>query len=143
MPIAVVRAETVYLPPPGTDPTVWDDVPAAERVWHWYETRMGRRIVPPEGTVDDTYFARINQNRWIADCLCGSAQVVSPADPRYACTECGWGWCTLVFPADVAAVEAALAPLKPYLRNWWNDLDPANPNRPADPAPDPGPMSEV
>ncbi|MGV9242609.1 hypothetical protein [Streptomyces sp. NPDC003710] len=140
MPIAVVRAEAFYTPPPGTDPHAWDDVPAAERVWHWYETRMGRRIVPPEGTVDDTYFARINQNRWIADCMCGSAQVVSPADPRYACTECGWGWCTLIFPADVAAVEMALAPLKPYLRNWWNDLDPANPDKPVVGG-DPGPLT--
>jgi hypothetical protein len=129
--IAVVRAESFYLPPPGTDPHAWDDVPPAERVWRWYEARVGRRVIPPEGTVEDVYWARINQNRWIADCSsCGSAQVVSPADPRYACTECGWGWCALVFPADVAAVEASLAPLKPYLRNWWNPDDPNNPDKP-------------
>ncbi|MGW3024838.1 hypothetical protein [Streptomyces sp. NPDC001221] len=139
MPIAVVRAETFYLPPPGTDPHAWDDVPPAERVFSWYEARVGRRVIPPADPVDDTYYARINQNRWIADCLCGSAQVVSPADPRYACTECGWGWCALIFPADVAAVEGSLASEKPFLRNWWNDLDPANPNIPVV-APDPGPM---
>jgi hypothetical protein len=139
MPIAVVRAETFYTPPPPQPIDAWADIPAAELVWKWYETRMGRRVTPPEETVEETYYARINQNRWLADCSsCGSAAVVSPADPRYACTECEWGWCTLVFPADVAAVEAALLPLKPALRNWWNPADPNNPNPPAGPPiPDP------
>ncbi|MFE9098484.1 hypothetical protein [Streptomyces sp. NPDC007264] len=127
MPVAVVRAETFYLPAPPQPPDLWAGVPAAERVWRWYEARMGRRVVPPAGQVDSTYWARINQNRWVGDCVCGSAQVVSPTDPRYACTECGWGWATLVFPPDPAAVEAALADLPPRLRNWWNDLDPNNP----------------
>ncbi|SED27265.1 hypothetical protein SAMN05216532_4023 [Streptomyces sp. 2231.1] len=142
MPIAVVRAETYYTPPPPAPADAWADVPAAERVWRWYEIRMGRRVTPPEESVDDVYFARINQNRWIADCSCGSAAVVSPADPRYACTECGWGWASLVFPTDVAAVEAGLTGLKPVLRNWWNADDPNNPDRPVDPVPDPGPLSE-
>ena len=142
MPIAVVRAENYYTPPPPTPADAWAEVPAAERVWRWYEIRMGRRVTPPEETVEDVYFARINQNRWIADCSCGSAAVVSPVDPRYACTECGWGWASLVFPADVAAVEARLARLKPVLRNWWNADDPHNPDRPVDPVPDPGPLSE-
>ncbi|MER8004993.1 hypothetical protein [Streptomyces sp. NPDC094149] len=143
MPIAVVRAETFYTPPPGQPADLWADVPAAELVWRWMEYRAGRRLVPPDGSVDDVYFARINQNRWVADCSsCGSAQIVSPTDPRYACTECLWGWCTLVFPLDPAAVEASLMGLKPALRNWWNADDPANPDRPQDPAPDPGPLSE-
>lgn len=127
MAIAVVRAETFYLPPPTEPADAWALVPAAELVWRWYETRVGRRVIPPTEEVDETYYARINQNRWIADCVCGSAAIVSPADPRYACTECGWGWCTLVFPEDVAAVEASLLALKPNLRNWWHPDDPANP----------------
>ncbi|MGW1609405.1 hypothetical protein ACWCQZ_08405 [Streptomyces sp. NPDC002285] len=142
MPIAVVRAEAFYTPPPTQPEDLWADVPAAELVWRWYELRMGRRVVPPAEAVDETYYARINQNRWIADCSCGSAAIVSPTDPRYACTECGWGWCTLIFPADVAAVEAALLPLKPVLRNCWHPDDPTNPARPTEPVPDPGPMSE-
>ncbi|MEU1478879.1 hypothetical protein [Streptomyces sp. NPDC005760] len=128
MPIAVVRAETFYKPPSPMPADAWEDVPAAELVWRWYETRMGRRVTPPEETVEDSTFARINQNRWVADCTsCGSAQVVSPTDPRYACTECNWGWYPLVFPDDPAAVEASLMGLKPGLRNWWNDADPNNP----------------
>lgn len=131
MPIAVVRAETFYLPPPprrGRPVEDWSQVPAAELVFKFMEYRTGRRILPPTGSVEHTYFARINQNRWIGDCVCGSAQIVSPADPRYGCTECGYGWCVLVFPDDVAAVEAALL-LEPFphLRNWWHDDDPANP----------------
>jgi hypothetical protein len=142
--IAVVRAETFYTPPPREPADAWADVPAAELVWKWMEYRTGRRLVPPEADVDDVYFARINQNRWLADCSsCGSAAIVSPTDPRYACTECQWGWCTLLFPADPAAVEAGLMGLKPGLRNWWNDLDPNNPNRPPDPGPPPGPESST
>ncbi|MEU1275342.1 hypothetical protein [Streptomyces sp. NPDC005799] len=139
MAIAVVRAETFYTPPPNMPADSWAGVPAAELVWRWYEVRMGRRATPPEDPVDEVYFARINQNRWIADCSsCGSAAVISPADPRYACTECGWGWCGITFPADAAAVEASLMGLKPALRNWWSDVDPANPNPPAGPPiPDP------
>jgi hypothetical protein len=144
VPIAVVRAETFYLPPPDQPANAWALVPAAELVWRWYEARMGRRVVPPEEAVDESYFARINQNRWLADCSsCGSAAVVSPTDPRYACTECQWGWCALVFPADVAAVEASLMGLRPGLRNWWHPDDPNNPDRPADPASEPGPEGET
>ncbi|MFJ6905614.1 hypothetical protein [Streptomyces griseoluteus] len=141
MPIPVVRAETFYTPPPPQPADLWKDVPAAERVWLWYEVRMGRRVTPPDGTVDDVYFARINQNRWLADCSCGSAAVVSPTDPRYACTECGWGWCTLIFPADPAAVETSLMGIKPNLRNWWHPDDPNNPDRPVVGVPDPGPLT--
>lgn len=144
MPIAVVRAETYYLPPPREPADVWAGVPAAELVWKWMEYRTGRRLVPPTEDVEDVYFARINQNRWLADCTsCGSAAIVSPTDPRYACTECQWGWCTLVFPVDVEAVEAGLLALKPGLRNWWHPDDPANPDRPVEPGPDPGPLSEA
>lgn len=130
MPIAVVRAEKYYMPPPREPRSAWDQVPAALRVFRWMEYRMERRLLPPEENVDQTYFARINQNRWIADCICGSAQVVSPTDPRCSCTECGWGWCTVVYPGDVAAVEAALMSQPPHLRNWWHPLDPRNPDVP-------------
>ncbi|MCX5114589.1 hypothetical protein OOK13_40225 [Streptomyces sp. NBC_00378] len=141
--IKVVRAEAFYLPPPTEPVDLWDDVPAAERVFRWMEYRMQRRVLLPDSDTGDTYYARVNQNRWIADCSCGSAQVVSPTDPRYGCTECGWGWCALIFPDDVAAVEAALLTQpKPYLRNWWHDADPANPSPPVVPDPPTDPPTE-
>ncbi|MET9517043.1 hypothetical protein [Streptomyces sp. NPDC002994] len=142
MPIAVVRAETFYLPPPTQPRDAWDHLPAAERVFRWIEYRMQRRVVPPEGTVDQAYYARINGNRWVADCICGSAQVTSPTDTRYACTECGWGWCALIFPEDVASVEASLMPLAPHLRHWWHADDPLNPVQPEPPAEPEPPVEE-
>ncbi|MFF1650127.1 hypothetical protein [Streptomyces sp. NPDC058240] len=139
MAMSVLRAETFYLPPAVEPVDAWADTPAAELVFRWMEHRMQRRVPLPTAVVDEAYFARINQNRWLADCVCGSAQVVSPADPRYGCTECGYGWCGLVFPEDVAAVESEmLLQAKPYLRNWWHPDDPANPDRPEpDPPVDP------
>lgn len=144
MPVAVVRAETYYTPPPREPADAWAGVPAAELVWRWMEYRTGRRLIPPVESVEDVYFARIDQNRWLADCTsCGSAAIVSPTDPRFACTECQWGWCSLLFPLDVDAVEASLMGQKPGRRTWWNPDDPKNPDRPPDPAPDPGPMNEA
>lgn len=142
MPIAVLRAETFYLPPPRLPANAWVDVPPAELVFKWVEYRLYRRVNPPAESVDQVYFARIDHNRWIADCICGSAALVSPDDPRYACTECGWGWCSLVFPEDVAAVEASLMGDPPNRRNWWHPDDLRNPDRPPDPAPEPDPEEE-
>jgi hypothetical protein len=128
--IAVLRAETFYLPPPARRPEDWSQIPPAERVFRWTELRQQRRLVPPEGfIIGQQAYARINHNRWVSDCPCGSAQVVSPKDPRMACTECGLGWIRLLFPEDPEAVEASIADELPHLRNWWADDDPANPAR--------------
>lgn len=143
MQIPVERAEAFYLPPPPLEPATWALVPPAERVFRWVELRQQRRITPPDGFVlGHRSYARINHNRWIADCPCGSAQVVTPSDPRMACTECGFGWIVLVFPEDVAAVEAAVAEELPHLRNWWHPDDPdpwgvPPSDAPADPVPEP------
>jgi hypothetical protein len=139
--IDVVRAETFYLPPPREPADAWADVPGAELVFRWLEYRLSRRITPPTDAVDQTYWARINQNRWVAECICGSAQVVSPVDQRFGCTECGWGWCTVVYPEDVPAIEASLMSVAPHLRNWWHPDDPNRPN-PPEPPQDPEPPRE-
>ncbi|WP_098010495.1 hypothetical protein [Streptomyces sp. sk226] len=143
MPIAVIRAETFYLPGPprrGQPPADWSGYPAAELVYLYVTHRMNRRVPLPTETVPDSYFAHVNQNRWVASCVCGSAAVVSPADPRYGCTECGYGWASLVFPDDVDAVEAELMEEpRPHLRNWFHPDDPQNPNPPAEDPPTPDP----
>ncbi|MET4925459.1 hypothetical protein P3L51_24420 [Streptomyces sp. PSRA5] len=130
MPIPVVRAETFYTPPPRLPADAWAHLPAAELVFKYMEYRTGRRLFPPTGTVEQTYYARINHNRWLTDCICGSAAIVSPTDPRYGCTACGWGWCALIFPDDVEAVEASVMGEPPNLRNWWHPDDPGNPDAP-------------
>ncbi|MEU5077109.1 hypothetical protein AB0G76_37005 [Streptomyces asoensis] len=130
MQIPVERAETFYLPPSARRPEDWSAIPPAERVFRWTEQRQQRRVVPPTGfIIGQQAYARINHNRWVADCPCGSAQVVSPADPRMACTECGLGWVRLVFPDDPGAVEQSVSADLPHLRNWWNFDDPTNPYR--------------
>lgn len=141
MPIAVVRAEKYYIPPRPLPANAWAGTPAAELVVLWIEHRTGRRVLPPEGTLTDVppVYARVNQNRWLADCVCGAAAIVSPADPRWACTECGYGWVEMIVPTgeETAAIEAQLLTIpQPHLRNWWNpdDPNPANPNpRPPEP----------
>jgi hypothetical protein len=112
--IPVQRTETFYLPPPHLPATAWDQVPPAERVARWYEHRVQRRIRLPVGhLIGQHLYARINAGRWVADCPCASAQVVTPADPRFACVECGYGWAALVFPDDVAEAEQAVASRRP------------------------------
>jgi hypothetical protein len=136
VPIPVQRAETFYLPPPGKHPGLWDTVPPAERVLRWYETKQQRRLAAPSSTLlGIKAWARIDAGRWVADCPCGSAQVVTPTDPRLACPECGTGWIPVVFPEDIAAAEARVAEEMPARRFWWNDDDPAAWNRPASNAP--------
>lgn len=139
MPVAVVRAETYYLPPRNMPPDAWADVAPAELVWRWMEHRVGRRLLPPTDTLTDVppVYVRVDQNRWLADCVCNSAAIISPSDPRWACTECGYGWITMIVPTpdEVTAIEAELLAIpQPHLRNWWNPDDPSprNPLRPPD-----------
>ncbi|MFE0699113.1 hypothetical protein [Streptomyces sp. NPDC058872] len=126
----IMRAEGFYLPPPYLPPTKWDSVPPAERVIRWWEERNQRRIAVGDGTLLTPLYARINHGRWVADCTCMSAQIVTPADPRMWCVECGTGWWQVVFPEDVDAVEQQLADLPVADRNWWAADDPTDPNRP-------------
>ncbi|WP_455360027.1 hypothetical protein [Streptomyces sp. SYSU K21746] len=134
MPIAVQRAETFYTPPPSQPADAWDLVPPAERVFRWIEHRVQRRVAPPDGFVIGVRaYARINHNRWVADCPCGSAQVVTPTDPRMACTECGLGWIALDFPTDAAAAETSVEQELPSGRNWWHPDDATSPDRPPQP----------
>ncbi|WP_172384807.1 hypothetical protein [Streptomyces sp. MNP-20] len=140
--IPVQRAETFYLPPPHLPADAWDLVPPAERVFRWYEYRVQRRVTPPDGyVIGQRVWARINHNRWVADCPCSSAQVVTPTDPRTACTECGLGWLEVVFPQDPAAAEASVAHLLPADRNWWHPEDTTAWDR--SPAPEPAPAEPL
>jgi hypothetical protein len=137
MPFPVVRAETFYLPPPHMNPDAWALVPPAELVFWWVSHRLQRTTAAPAGfVIGQVGYARINHNRWVSDCPCGSAQVVSPTDQRMACTECGLGWRTLTFPEDPAAVEAGLEHLLPHLKNWWHPDDPDRIDEPPEPTPD-------
>ncbi|MEU8316621.1 MULTISPECIES: hypothetical protein [Actinomycetes] len=137
----VVRAEAYYVPPPrrpGSPTENWSAIPVAQRIFEWYRARLNRIIPPPTSTISDLVYARVNHSRWLGDCgFCGNAQYVSPADPRMGCPECRAPWVTVVWPDDIAAVEAEMLAIPlDRDRNWWH---PSDPNNPYIPIPEPGP----
>jgi hypothetical protein len=135
--LSIVRAQGFYLPPPNLRPDAWDLVPIAERALRTYELHVHRRVPTPTAIdLSTTVWARIDAGRWVADCTCRSALVVSPDDPRFGCPECGAGWYQVQFPDDVAAAEAAAEArsTSPREQFWWNPTDPSpwNQQPPAD-----------
>jgi hypothetical protein len=136
----VVRAEDFYLPPPALPADAWTLLPPSERAVRWYEERAQRRLPRPSGILLGVrVYARIDASRWVAECPCRSAQVVSPDDPRMMCVECLAGWFAITFPDDVAAAETAVADLLPADRFWWHPDDDTAWNQPEDrPAAEPG-----
>jgi hypothetical protein len=132
----VVRAPDFYTPPPALPTGAWQGVPPAERVIVWFEHKQQRRLPRPTATLlGEDRWARIDAGRWVADCPCGSAQVVDPADPRMFCVECLTGWYQLRFPDDTAAAEQEVADRPAHARFWWHPQDDAAFNRPrTDPA---------
>ncbi|ROQ69167.1 hypothetical protein EDD93_3664 [Streptomyces sp. 840.1] len=144
---AIVQAETNYLPPPprrGQTAQDWSQVPGAELLYRWVETRFGWRVPVPTAFVPDDpgLYARIDDGRWVAECTCGAAWIVSVLDPRFGCAQCQRDWVPLIVPDDIAAAEAeALALVR---RFWFHPDDPRNPappipeepEAPADPAPE-------
>jgi hypothetical protein len=124
---AVIRAEDFYTPPPTLPTDAWATVPGAERVIVWFEHTTQRRLPRPAPDEDETepLFARIDAGRWVAQCPCGSAQVVTPTDPRMFCVECLDHWHPLTFPDDIDAAEQVVADLPARGRFWWHPADPA------------------
>lgn len=124
---AVTRAEDFYAPPPTRPADAWRLVPPAERAIRWFEEKAQRRLPVPSGILlGVTVYAQINHGRWVADCPeCGSAQIVSPADPRMFCVECLTGWFRITFPPDAVAAEHAVVDLPVREQNWWHPDDTA------------------
>jgi hypothetical protein len=63
--------------------------------------------------------ARVEQNRWLLDCVCGSGVAVHPAWPEARCmgANCGRVYPAVVLPG--ADVVAALEALPPAQRYWY------------------------
>lgn len=58
-------------------------------------------------------YARVSDNRWIADCECGGAEAVDYVDPRFFCLGCfndafGNMPRRVIFPADLDEIEDIL-----------------------------------
>jgi hypothetical protein len=94
-----------------------------------YLRGKGNLIPDPAGDPqpgDAPVVAYVNHGRWVAQCECMSAQLVSPADPRFFCVECfnvavDGRWRAVTFPAgsEVEEIEAVLE-LRPERKrqNW-------------------------
>lgn len=52
--------------------------------------------------------ARVDFGRWIADCECGGAEYVEPTDRVFFCQSCGTHGRPVIFPDDIAGIEAEL-----------------------------------
>lgn len=138
--LVVRRAEDVYAPPPGEAPDAWDLVPPAERIIRVMEQMSQRAWPRPGPEVVGQILARIDAGRWTAQCpACGSAQAVTPADPRMWCVECQPDtWIGVRFPENPEAAEATVADKPAAGRFWWADDDPEAWTRPpASPPPEP------
>lgn len=89
----------------------------------------GNRIPDPAGDPqagDEVVVAYVNHGRWVAQCECMSAQLVTAADQRFYCVECfnvafDGRWRAVTFPAphELEEIEAVLE-LRPQRRrqNW-------------------------
>lgn len=132
----VFRADGFYVPPQSLPPDAWDMVPVAERAIRWFEYQAQRGVPRTEVVLlGEDRWARIDGGRWVASCPCGSAQVVSPEDPRLFCVECLTGWYTVLFPADPAGIEQLVAGLPEADQFWWDPRDPNASPPPAEPLP--------
>jgi len=65
--------------------------------------------------------ARLEGNRWLLDCLCGSGVAVNPGWPEARCMgeACGRVYTNVQIPVDRAEIEAALLTLPPAQRYWY------------------------
>ena len=61
--------------------------------------------------------AYVNHDRWVADCVCGGAELVSPGEPML-CGSCGTT-SKVGFPKDAQMIEKLLTVREPPARNWF------------------------
>lgn len=66
----------------------------------------------------------VNHGRWVAECPdCKNAQLACRTDHRFLCNNCGnvtiqGLWRSVLWPADIAGIEAALASRPIVNQNW-------------------------
>lgn len=77
-----------------------------------------------ESIVDDVVQARIEHNRWILDCYCGSGVAVHPdwSEARCFGIGCGRVYVNVEIPEDRADIEAALIARPVEATRNWNPV---------------------
>ncbi len=96
-----------------------------ERFWEQLPALTGLPA-PSELAEEISVEACVNWGRWLAGCpFCSGSELVSVADPRFACLTCGHRdtvyeglWIPVLFPVDFDAIEAALEGRAVPNRNW-------------------------
>jgi hypothetical protein len=77
---------------------------------------LGKRQIRPWEDSTQVY-AYVNHGRWVADCPCGGAELVTEDQPLL-CGSCG-GIRPVVWPEDVEGIERALADrVRQDTQNW-------------------------
>ena len=71
----------------------------------------------------DPIAARVDAGRWLVDCPCGSGCSTRPDWGFACCFSCGAVHEAVTFPADVAAIEAALMQQPSPARRFWSPAD--------------------
>lgn len=98
---------------------------AIRQFWHGpglADKAIAEAKKPAAGTEIEVY---ANEGRWVVECPdCHSAQLACRTDPRFLCVECGniaveGRWRSVVWPSDVAGVEAALEQRDDAVNQNW------------------------
>lgn len=96
----------------------WQRVP-----WRVFLEHHGGSLPPLEHVAGDVH-AYVNHGRWVADCPCGGALIVSSREPWFWCTDCGnvandHKWRHVIFPRQKKLIETVLmARPRSDNRNW-------------------------
>lgn len=92
----------------------WQPESLVEFIARRYMNHGFGRLPPIDADhIQGTVRARISAGRWIADCSCNSAMIVSTETPYFICPECGNAhndgrWRRVIFPSNRAAIETVL-----------------------------------
>lgn len=128
----LITAETFYNPDGilGAIENRTHTIPVSHyAAWRHTGGGLGRDYTVPSGDADDNAVeAFVERGMWMAQCpKCNSAQVTSPADPRFICvgdpTGCGNYYVggktvPVKWPKNREAIEAALITRPQLFRNW-------------------------
>lgn len=99
---------------------------SADEKKDWIQRTLQRQGIPPISDWEPDappVPARIDDNRWIADCpeeMCSGSEFVDWEWPYFVCLACGSGAYEVTFPAQREAIEAELMKRPNPGNRWWS-----------------------
>jgi hypothetical protein len=81
--------------------------------------RVERSVAVREVAIETPLVPFVSLGAWVGQCLCGAGVACHPGWPEARCFACGSVYVAIAWPADRAAIEAALL-RRPRMenRNW-------------------------